>query len=88
MNPLIRRLERLEQMAGGQDSLSVIFVGFIDAKDGRPVDNVGRLIGYESRDGTQFRIMRKPGESDDELQARAEATVGGDAILFELRAFP
>jgi hypothetical protein len=85
------RISRLEQLTGkGRDALSVILIRFVGGKDGRP-EAPGELYGYESGHyGPQIiQTLRRPGESDDDLLARAEAATpapGPVRVLHELRA--
>jgi hypothetical protein len=66
---LLKRLERLETIAGEDDDTPTVIIRRIVGKDLEPLPVLGWLDNSRYQD--PLRIMRRPGESDEELEARA-----------------
>ena len=87
MHRLENRLSRLERTASPADSLCVIVRRFVGASNGHP-DDLAPLYGYGMKGTNQARTIRHPGETDEELEERAETaarrnSAPGCVILLE-----
>ena len=87
MKGLGSRIARLERVAGIQDDVLCVIVRSFVGGELRGYRTCGRTTGYAS-----VEAIREPGESDAELEERAEAEAkaasprGGMIVLHELRA--
>ena len=77
MANLKSRIDRLEQrLAPDEEPVSGIFVGVFQGNlNGRSLDTIGYSTGTTYQDGIE--VMRKAGESIEDLQARCTEAVTG-----------
>lgn len=86
------RIAQLESLTAKEsDTLTVILIRFKGATDGRPSDDEGELIGYETNSYDQpiIRTFRHAEESEDSLLERAMASAkptGSCFVFHEMRA--
>lgn len=65
----LRRLHRLETVAGADDETPRAIIRRILGRDGEPLPVLGWLDNSRYQD--PLRVMRRPGESDEDLKERA-----------------
>ena len=87
MHRLENRLSKLERTATPADSLCVIVLRFVGATNGQP-DALAPLYGYGTIGANRAQTIRHPGETDEELEQRAETaarrnSAPGCVILLE-----